>query len=142
MQNNKSAHRPLGNFSGLVRWLTVILHLQLLILYPFQFSVTAKKAYFGSQACEFLLVRKLKIKFEDVKSFFECLLARPAAWALPFDIKSGYHHVEIFQPDQEFLGFSWESGCVNKYFKFTVLPFGLSVGPYIFSKVMRPLVKH
>jgi len=31
---------------------------------------------------------------------------------------------------------------VTKYFKFTVLPFGLSVGPYIFSKVMRPLVKY
>ena len=31
---------------------------------------------------------------------------------------------------------------VTKYFQFTVLPFGLSVGPYIFSKVMRPLVKY
>ena len=31
---------------------------------------------------------------------------------------------------------------VTKYFKFTVLPFGLSLGPYIFSKVMRPLVKY
>ena len=29
-----------------------------------------------------------------------------------------------------------------KYFKFTVLPFGLSVGPYIISQVMRPLVKY
>ena len=25
---------------------------------------------------------------------------------------------------------------------FTVLPFGLSTGPYIFTKVIRPLVKH
>ena len=31
---------------------------------------------------------------------------------------------------------------VTKYFQFTVLPFGLSVGPYIFSNVMRPLVKY
>ena len=31
---------------------------------------------------------------------------------------------------------------VRKYFKFVVLPFGLSTGPYIFTKVMGPLVKH
>jgi len=40
------------------------------------------------------------------------------------------------------LGFSWVFKGVTKYFKFTVLPFGLSLGPYIFSKVMRPLVKY
>ena len=87
-------------------------------------------------------VKKSKIKFEDAKSFLECLLARPSAWACSFDIKSGYHHIEIFESDQQFLGFSWDFSGVTKYFKFTVLPFGLSVGPYIFSKVMRPLVKH
>ena len=39
---------------------------------------------------------------------------------------------------QRFLGFQW----VRKYFKFVVLPFGLSMVPYIFTKVVRPLVKH
>lgn len=87
-------------------------------------------------------VKKSKIKFEDAKSFLECLLARPTAWACSFDIKSGYHHIEIFESDQQFLGFSWVFKGVTKYFKFTVLPFGLSLGPYIFSKVMRPLVKY
>jgi len=33
------------------------------------------------------------------------------------------------------LGFAWVFEGVTKYFKFAVLPFGLSVGPYIFSKV-------
>ena len=58
-----------------------------------------------------------------------------------FDIKSGYHHIEIFPDDQQFLGFSWTDHGVVKYFKFTVLPFGLATGPYIFTKLMRPLVK-
>ena len=31
---------------------------------------------------------------------------------------------------------------VTKYFKFTVLPFGLSAGRYNFSKVMRPSAKY
>lgn len=74
-------------------------------------------------------VKKSKITFEDAKSFLQCLLARPAAWACSFDIKSGYHHIDIFESDQEFLGFSWVFEIVTKYFKFTVLPFGLSVGP-------------
>ena len=80
-------------------------------------------------------VKKSKIKFEDAKSFLECLIARPCAWACSFDIKWGYHHIEIFESDQQFLGFAWVFEGVTKYFKFTVLPFGLSVGPYIFSKL-------
>ena len=59
-----------------------------------------------------------------------------------FDINSGYHHVEIYLSHQRFLGFSWVFNGVRKYFKFVILPFGLSAGPYIFTKVMRPLVKH
>lgn len=45
-------------------------------------------------------VKKFKIKFEDAKSFLQCFLARPTAWACSFDIKSGYHHIEIFESDQ------------------------------------------
>ena len=87
-------------------------------------------------------VKKSKIKFEDAKSFLQCLLVRPTAWDSSLDIKSGYHHIEIFESDQEFLGFLCVFRGVTKYFKFTVLPFDLSVGPYIFSKVMRPLVRY
>ena len=64
------------------------------------------------------------------------------SWLFSFDIKSGYHHIDIFENDQEFLRFSWPYQGKVRYFKFTVLPFGLATGPYIFTKVMRPLVKH
>ena len=87
-------------------------------------------------------IQDSKINFEDAKCFLECLIASPCAWACSFDIKSGYHHIEIFESDEQFFGFSWMFHGVTKYFKFTVLPFGLSVGPYVFSKVMRPLVKY
>ena len=59
------------------------------------------------------------------------------AWLFSFDIKSGYHHVDIFPPDQEFLGFSWSKDGVIRFYKYTVLPFGISTGPYIFTKVLR-----
>ena len=68
--------------------------------------------------------------------------SRSNLWAYSFDIKSGYHHVEIYPSRQRFLGFSWVFNGARKYFKFVVLPFGLSTGPYIFTKVMRPLLRH
>ena len=39
--------------------------------------------------------------------------------------------------DKEYLGFKWN----NKYYVFKILPFGLSTAGYIFSKVMREIVK-
>ena len=47
-----------------------------------------------------------------------------------------------FSPDQEFLGFSWSKDGVTRFYKFTVLPFGISTGPYIFAKVLRPLIHY
>lgn len=36
------------------------------------------------------------------------------------------------------MGFAWQ----KKYYVCTVLPFGLSTACYVFTKVLRPLVKH
>ena len=59
-----------------------------------------------------------------------------------FDIKIGYRHIDIFPGDHKFLGFSWTLDGVEKYFVFTVLAFVLTIGPYIFTKLMRPLVAY
>ena len=87
-------------------------------------------------------VKKFTIRFEDAKTMLNSFIDHSQNWFYSFDIKSGYHHIDIFPPDQDFLGFSWSFSGVTRYFKFTVLPFGLSTGPYIFTKVMRPLVKY
>ena len=66
------------------------------------------------------------------------------AYMFSFDLKSGYHHVEIASEHQTFLGFSWKfhqaEGC--QYFAFSILPFGLSTAPYIFTKCVPPLEKY
>ena len=49
-----------------------------------------------------------------------------------FDLKSAYHHIDILDDHQTFLGFSWVVNGVRKFFAFTVLPFGLSSVPYMF----------
>ena len=62
-----------------------------------------------------------------------------------FDFISGYHHVAIFSWSQAipwvFMGPSFQASKL-KYFVFAVLPFGLTSAPYIFIKLMRPLVRH
>ena len=61
-----------------------------------------------------------------------------------FDLKSGYHHIDIHPDQQTFLGFAWkfpgEISC--RYFVFTVLPFGLSSTPYISTKCLKPVEKY
>ena len=47
-----------------------------------------------------------------------------------FDLKSGYHHVEVVQAHRKYLGFD------GKYFLSSVLPFGLSSPPYVLSELM------
>ena len=50
-------------------------------------------------------IEKLRIKYDDWK--IASLMFRKNGYMFSFDLKSGYHHVEIFQPHQTFLGFSW-----------------------------------
>ena len=47
-----------------------------------------------------------------------------------FDLKPGYHHINIFQEYQTFLGISWIFNNIKRYFAFTVLPFGLKSSAY------------
>ena len=50
------------------------------------------------------------------------LLFKPSEWMFAFDLKSGYHDMDIVPQHRKYLGFEWG----GKYFVFTVLPFGLS----------------
>jgi len=45
---------------------------------------------------------------------------------IKLDLKLGYHHLDIFEAHQAYLGFAWELQGETRYFVFTVLPFGLS----------------
>ena len=59
-----------------------------------------------------------------------------------FGLKSGYHHLDIFEPHQRYLGFAWEVNSNPSCFVFTVMPFGLATACYAFTKLMWPLVKY
>jgi hypothetical protein len=84
-------------------------------------------------------VWKEHFKFEDWKVAFDFLLKD--GFMYKFDITSAYHHIDICTSQQTFLGFSWNYNGIHKYFVFTVLPFGLTSAPFIFTKCLRCIVK-
>ena len=79
-----------------------------------------------------------KIKFENWTTLKQCVTK--GCFGLVFDLKSGYLHIYIFQEYETFLVFSWIFNNIERYFVFTVLPFGLKSSAYIFTKLLRPLV--
>ena len=50
---------------------------------------------------------------------------------------TGYHHVDLHPECHKFLGFQWK----GVFYVFTVLPFRLSSACYLFTKLLRPLIR-
>ena len=66
-----------------------------------------------------LYVFKRKFRCEDVSVALQ--IFSQGFFLFKFDLKSGYHHVEIFPDHRKYLAFSWDFGHgVVKYFQFTV----------------------
>ena len=56
-------------------------------------------------------LRKMRVKYEDWKVALSYLMTE--AFMFSFQLKSGYHHIEIFEGHQTYLGFSWRHGSSN-----------------------------
>ena len=76
---------------------------------------------------------KENIRFDDWQSFENYL--QPNSFVFKFDLKQGYHHVDIFRDHQTFLGFSRIFDGVEKFFHcFAFCYVFRSVGLYKASK--------
>ena len=82
---------------------------------------------------------KEKFKYEGLELVPQ--LFKRGEYFFTFDLKSGYHHVDINSEFWTYLGFSWSSGSSRRWYTFRVLPFGLATACYVFTKLLRPLVK-
>ena len=86
-----------------------------------------------------LHIFKQKFKCEDLSVALKVM--SKGYYLFKFDLKSGYPHVKIFPDFRKYLAFAWDFGDrVLKYFQFAVLPFGLSSAPYLFTKLLKPVV--
>ena len=82
----------------------------------------------------------LSFKYEDLH--IAALIFEQGEYLFKFDLKSGYHHVDVWPGHYQFLGFRWDMNGIGNYYVFKVLPFGLSTTCYFFTKLMRLLVKY
>ena len=78
---------------------------------------------------------KYRFRCDGLDCFAE--MYQQGDWLVQFDLKSAYHHIEIWEPHVKYLGFKWKGVA----YLFRSLPFGLSTAPYCFYKVTRVLVK-
>jgi hypothetical protein len=54
-----------------------------------------------------------------------------------WDLSNGFQHINVHAAYQRFLGFQWR----RKFYQWKVLPFGLATSPFIFTKVVRQVMK-
>jgi hypothetical protein len=82
---------------------------------------------------------KFKFKLDDFTNVIDYF--SEGCWMSKFDLKAGYHQVAVKEEHRQYLGFAWNWSGTQRYYRFNALPFGLSTAPYIFTKVLRPLVR-
>lgn len=84
-------------------------------------------------------VWKQSVKYEDLR--LALMYLNKDSWMIKFDIHSAYHFLNIYYSHTEYLGFSFQDQANDIcFYKFLVLPFGLGVAPYIYTKFTRPLI--
>lgn len=80
-------------------------------------------------------VVKYNFKLEGIKEALD--FVHKNGFKFKFDLSSGYHHIDLHVSMYKYFGFSWD----NCFYVFSSLAFGLSSAPFIFTKILRNLVR-
>ena len=76
----------------------------------------------------------MQFKYEGIK--LTSLYFTLGDYMSSVDLEKAYHHVDMHESTWDYLGFSW----LGKTYAFTVLPFGLSLACWVFTKLTNELV--
>jgi len=79
-------------------------------------------------------LRVIRFKYEALADFMSSLL--PFDHLISWDIKDAYHHVFIHTNDRPYLTFT----VGGHPYEAITMPFGLSVAPWAWTKIMRPVL--
>lgn len=74
-------------------------------------------------------------KLEDLRTAVK--LISEDCFLATLDLKDAYFLLNVHKDSRQYLRFSFE----GKLYQFNVLPFGLNTAPYVFTKLMKPVVK-
>ena len=78
-------------------------------------------------------LQEVPFRMETASSIREAV--RPGDWGASLDLTDAYFHVPIAKADRKWLRFVWE----GRVFQFVALPFGLSLAPWVFTRIAREL---
>ena len=81
-------------------------------------------------------IMKQPFKMEAVKSVRQAILVHD--WTVSIDLMDAYLHVPIHPQSRQYLRFMFE----GQVFQFMVLLFGMSLSPWIFTKLMEVIASH
>lgn len=76
-------------------------------------------------------LQKVHFRMETPLSIREAI--QEGDWAASIDLSDAYFHLLIHKKDRKFLRFQWK----GQTFQFRCLPFGLSLAPWIFTRLVR-----
>jgi hypothetical protein len=62
----------------------------------------------------------------------------PRDCLVTLDIMNGFYHVNVADSDRDYLGFKWR----GVYYRWCVLPFGLSRSPYFIGKCLKHVITY
>jgi len=63
-------------------------------------------------------------------------LARPGDSFVTWDLKEGYFHIPVERESSRYLGVHWG----GRFYAYQVLPFGCSLSPWVFTKIVHEVV--
>lgn len=75
-------------------------------------------------------------KLEDLRTV--CKLLSKDCYMATIDLKEAYFSVKIADNSKKFLRFEFE----NELYQFNALPFGLCTAPYVFTKILKPIISY
>lgn len=79
-------------------------------------------------------IRSEHFKLEDRKTVINFL--SEGCFMAKIDLKAAYYSIPIAESDQKFSSIQFE----GQLYEFTCIPFGLTTAPYVFTKLLKPVV--
>lgn len=81
-------------------------------------------------------IRDVRFRMETPASIRSAI--QEGDWAASIDLSDAYFHLTVHRRDRKFLRFQWK----GQTYQFRALPFGLSLAPWVFTRVVRELLLH